>query len=119
MAAVAEVQRAGKLRFDRNAWEVAVNDRALAPNTDATWEALAPIDVREVLPAISAPTLVLHRIGDAIPIEGARYIAERIPAAQLVELAGADHWWWVGDYEPVLNAIGEATLSLAKADQGY
>ncbi|MBZ5575961.1 MAG: hypothetical protein LAP40_05315 [Acidobacteriia bacterium] len=38
-----EPEFAGQLRFDRNSWEVVVNDRALAPNTDATWTALAPV----------------------------------------------------------------------------
>lgn len=33
----------GKLRFDPKAWEVVVNDRALAPNTEATWKALEPV----------------------------------------------------------------------------
>jgi len=33
----------GKLRFDRRAWEVAVNDRALAPNTEATWASIEPL----------------------------------------------------------------------------
>ena len=37
-----EPEFAGKLRFDRNAWEVVVNDRMLAPNTEATWKALEP-----------------------------------------------------------------------------
>jgi hypothetical protein len=46
-----EPEFAGQLHFDRNAWEVAVNDRALAPNTDATWEALAP-PIREVFDSI-------------------------------------------------------------------
>jgi hypothetical protein len=32
----------GKLRFDRNALEVFVNDRLLAPNTDETWHVLRP-----------------------------------------------------------------------------
>jgi hypothetical protein len=32
----------GKLKFDRNAIEVFVNDRLLAPNTDETWHALKP-----------------------------------------------------------------------------
>jgi hypothetical protein len=32
----------GKLKFDRNAIEVFVNDRLLAPNDDATWRALRP-----------------------------------------------------------------------------
>ena len=33
---------AGQLRFDRQQWEVVVNDRALAPNTDTTWKSLSP-----------------------------------------------------------------------------
>ena len=50
------------------------------------------IDVREALPAISVPTLVLHRTGDVIaPIAGARYIAEHIPDARFIELPGDDH----------------------------
>lgn len=32
----------GKLKFDRNALEVFVNDRLLAPNNDETWQALQP-----------------------------------------------------------------------------
>ena len=32
----------GKLRFDRSAIEVFVNDRLLAPNNDETWQALRP-----------------------------------------------------------------------------
>jgi hypothetical protein len=38
-----EPEFAGNLAFDRNAWEVSVNDRALAPNTAGTWKALAPV----------------------------------------------------------------------------
>ena len=42
----------------------------------------AEIDVRDVLPAISVPTLVLHRKRRLVwPVEGARYIAEHIPGA--------------------------------------
>src|SRR5579871_2313402 len=37
-----EPEFAGKLHFDRNAWEVVVNDRLLAPNTESTWKALEP-----------------------------------------------------------------------------
>ncbi|HLK48327.1 MAG TPA: hypothetical protein VKT49_09345 [Bryobacteraceae bacterium] len=38
-----EPEFAGKLHFDRNGWEVAVNDRGLAPNTEATWASLEPV----------------------------------------------------------------------------
>ena len=70
-----------------------------------------PIDVRSVLPAIRVPTLVLHRTGDLdVKIDEARYIAERIPGAKLVELPGADHLPWVGDQDGVLVEI-EAFLT--------
>jgi class 3 adenylate cyclase len=49
------------------------------------------IDVRAVLPAISAPTLVLHTVENRnVPIEHGRYLAQHIPNARLVELPGAD-----------------------------
>jgi class 3 adenylate cyclase len=50
------------------------------------------VDIRSVLSSISAPTLVIHRSGDYItPIEGARYTAEHIANASLVELPGDFH----------------------------
>lgn len=54
------------------------------------------IDVRHTLPAIRVPTLVINRADDddSVP-EEARYIAGHIPAAELVELPGVDHGWWV------------------------
>jgi pimeloyl-ACP methyl ester carboxylesterase/class 3 adenylate cyclase len=56
----------------------------------------ADIDVRHVLPAIAVPTLILHRVDDEdTVVGGARYMAAKMPGAELVELAGADHGWWV------------------------
>src|SRR5438128_1502770 len=50
------------------------------------------IDIRHVLPAVRVPTLVLHGSDDQIvPIEVARYIAERIPSARVAEIPGAGH----------------------------
>jgi pimeloyl-ACP methyl ester carboxylesterase len=66
------------------------------------------IDVRDILPAIRVPTLVMHRTGDRrIDIGGGRYLAERIPNARFVELEGVDHLVWVGDSEAVAEEIGE------------
>jgi pimeloyl-ACP methyl ester carboxylesterase len=49
------------------------------------------LDVRDVLPAIRAPTLVMYRTVPPIPLEqNARYLAEHIPTARLVQLPGAD-----------------------------
>jgi class 3 adenylate cyclase len=52
----------------------------------------AETDVRHVLPAITVPTLVLHRAGDPLaPIALGRDLAAHIPGAQLVELPGDYH----------------------------
>ena len=60
------------------------------------------IDVRDVLSAIRVPTLILHRVGDEdTVIDIAHYMAERIPAAELVELEGIDHGWWVNPLQIV------------------
>ncbi|MGH9194863.1 MAG: adenylate/guanylate cyclase domain-containing protein [Acidimicrobiia bacterium] len=66
------------------------------------------IDVTSVLPSIRVPTLLLYRLDDRdVKIEEGRYIASKIPAAKLVELAGADHFFWAGDPEPLLQEIEE------------
>jgi len=65
-------------------------------------------DVRHVLPAIHAPTLVLQRTGDQITtVPGARYIADRVAGARYVELPGVDHFPWIGDYDAVLDEVQE------------
>ncbi len=63
-------------------------------------------DVRSVLPAISVPTLILHRSDDTvIDVRASRYMAEHIPGARLVELPGRDHWPWIGDRDAALGEI--------------
>jgi class 3 adenylate cyclase len=58
----------------------------------AIFRGLRAIDVRAVLPAISAPTLVLHTVENRlVSIEHGRYLAQHIPNARLVELPGADN----------------------------
>ena len=66
------------------------------------------IDVRDVLPAIRVPTLVLHRTGDRdVNVEEGRYIAGRIPGAKFVELPGADHVFWARSADEVADEIEE------------
>jgi len=56
------------------------------------------INIENILPSISVPTLVLHRTEDpTVSIEAGRFLAEHIPDAKLVELEGPDHLWWLGD----------------------
>jgi pimeloyl-ACP methyl ester carboxylesterase len=64
------------------------------------------IDIRDVLPTVRTPTLIIHRTGDILPIESARFMARKIPGARLVELRGQDHAFFV-DSEPILAATRE------------
>ena len=81
----------------------AISPRVLRPMTAANVE----LDIRAILPAIRVPTLLLHRTGDMLPIEGARYMAERIPGARLIEMEGDDHWPWMSDPEEVCGHVEE------------
>jgi class 3 adenylate cyclase/alpha-beta hydrolase superfamily lysophospholipase len=66
------------------------------------------IDIRDVLPTIRVPTLVLHRAGDRdIDPAVSRYVAERIPGARYLELPGDDGIIFVGDTEPLHRAVEE------------
>ena len=72
----------------------------------AFFRMVAELDVREILPAVRVPTLVLHRAGNRyIRVEHGRYLADRIPAARYVELPGEDHFPFYGDTEAVVSEI--------------
>jgi class 3 adenylate cyclase len=63
------------------------------------------IDVRPALGTISAPTLVLHRRGDVVPISHGRLLATCISDARLIELPGSDHAFFTQDSERILGEI--------------
>ncbi len=66
------------------------------------------IDIRHVLPTVRVPTLVVHRSGDlCLKIEEGRFLAENIPGAKFVELAGIDHLPFVGAQDEILDEIEE------------
>lgn len=65
-------------------------------------------DLRDLLPSVQAPTLVIHRADDAmIPIEHGRELAAAIDGARFVELEGQDNSMIGGDTEAVLDEIEE------------
>jgi class 3 adenylate cyclase len=65
-------------------------------------------DVRDVLPLISVPTLVIaHRDVHLLPPPFGRYIAEHVPGARYVELPGVDNLVWAGDQDPLVAEIQE------------
>jgi class 3 adenylate cyclase len=92
---------------------------AASPGMAHSLLALYPqIDIRAVLGTIGVPTLVLHRRDDRmINIEMGRYLAERIPGAKLVELDGADHLFWVGEADAILDEIEEFLTGLRRGPE--
>lgn len=97
------------------AWWAGVLRAASSPGAIAqVIAALRDIDVRKFLPRISVPTLIMHRRGDrAVRIDAGRQMADAIPAAKFVELAGSDHWFWAGERNEVLENI-EAFVATRK-----
>jgi class 3 adenylate cyclase len=59
-------------------------------------ESLLGLDANQRLVEITAPTLVMNVTGDRLihPATG-RFLADKIPGARLVELAGEDDFFWV------------------------
>ncbi len=63
-------------------------------------------DTRGVVSSVRVPTLVVHRAGDRnCKVENARYAAQQITGARLVELPGDDHLPWVGDSDAIVSEI--------------
>ena len=77
-------------RFERSACTRKMAAEIMARNLE--------IDVRHMLSSITVPTLITHVTGDPIvPVEAARYLADHIPGARLVEIEGSFHGSWQGD----------------------
>ena len=71
-------------------------------------QAGADLDVRDLLPEVGVPALVIHRTDDRlIDVRHSRYAADRIPGARYVELAGEDHLMTVGDTAAILDEVEE------------
>jgi pimeloyl-ACP methyl ester carboxylesterase/class 3 adenylate cyclase len=64
------------------------------------------VDVRDVLPVIHVPTLVIHRDDDAIVLERqARYVADQIEDAIYVHFPGRDHLPFIGDADAIADEV--------------
>ena len=80
----------------------------------ALTEMNAEIDIRNVLPSVRVPSLVLHRSGDrCLLVEEGRYLAAHIAGAEFVELPGDDHLPFAGDQDAILSEI-ERFLTLRR-----
>jgi class 3 adenylate cyclase len=89
-------------------WDLAGNRAASPSMARAATRVVINSDVRDTLPRIAAPTLILHRADVGfIPVGHGRYLAEHIAGSRYVELAGADTLYWVGDTAEMLEEIEE------------
>jgi class 3 adenylate cyclase len=89
-------------------WDMAGNRAASPSMARAMINIIRQSDVRDTLPRITAPTLILHRDSpDFSPIAHGHYLAEHIAGSHFVELPGEDTLYWVGDTAPLLAEIEE------------
>ena len=71
---------------------------------EAFFDTVGEIDIRQALGGIQAPTLLVHGTEAApYPVEGSRYMAERISGARLLELSGASALPWGADLGRALD----------------
>jgi pimeloyl-ACP methyl ester carboxylesterase/DNA-binding CsgD family transcriptional regulator len=99
--------RTAQARFERASASPAMA-RALV-------ESVLLTDVEPLLPRISVPTLVLHRMEDVVPVEEGRFIASRVASSRFRELPGVDHRPWIGDSQAVISEIEQFMAPLAPA----
>jgi class 3 adenylate cyclase len=90
-------------------WAGRLERLAASPSTiRRIFKLIGEFDVRDVLPSIRVPALVMHRGGDSfIKVEHSRYIAAKIPGARYVELEGDENMFSLGDWEALIGEIEE------------
>ncbi len=112
-ASAPDIDRQSKLALAA-AWRQSASPR----DVEALERMNMEIDVRHVLPAISAPTLVMNRVGEhPVNVEGSRYLAEHITGARHVQFPGVDHMIASGDTEPVLKEIEQFLAAAWEMDE--
>ena len=66
------------------------------------------VDVRQLLPLVKTPTLVLHRTDETwLRVEGSRYVVSQIPARSSSSCPGLDDYIWEQDAVAVVDEIEE------------
>jgi class 3 adenylate cyclase len=92
----------------RQWWQRAGNRGASPATAQAMASTRFQSDLRPVLPAVQAPTLVIHRKDNrALLVGHGRYLAEHIPGARYAELPGDEHLPYVGDSDAIVAEIEE------------
>jgi class 3 adenylate cyclase len=97
-------------------WYGRVERNAASPGTAlGKMRAISELDVRHVLPSVTAPTLVVHNRDNAfIRVGHGRYLAEHVEGARLLERDSPDHWP-IGDAD-LIGAIEEFVVGSRSDD---
>jgi class 3 adenylate cyclase len=91
------------------AWWARASARGASPaSARAIIGMLSLSDVRDRLPEVRVPTLVIHRTDSLfVPVGLGRYLGDHIPGARYVELPGADHAPWTDGADEIIDEIEE------------
>ncbi len=74
----------------------------------ALFQMFLELDVRDVVPSVHVPALVLHHSGDRlVNVRHGRWLAEQMPNARMVEFEGEDHGFWHEGMEEWLGEVQE------------
>ncbi len=87
----------------------------------ALFQMFLDLDVRDVVPSVHAPALILHRSRDPlVNVRHGRWLAEHMPNARMVEFEGEDHGFWYESAEEWLGEVQEfltGARAVADADR--
>ena len=80
------------------------------------WGLTSTFDVRDSAPLVRCPVLLLHVVGDRLyPVSHGRWLRERIPNAQLLELEGSDHFYFHENADAIAAAIEEFIVGTSRS----
>lgn len=98
---------AGDVRFRE--WWARYQRLGSSPGTVIEFRRLLEdLDVRDVLAAIQIPTLIVHRAENwLVPVALGRYLSDHLPNAKYLEVPGIDYFPFIGEVDPILDAIEE------------
>jgi class 3 adenylate cyclase len=91
----------------RSWWDRAGSLAATPSMANALLNQLFDHDFRPLLGQVQVPTLVLCRTGQIAGVADARYFAENLAGARLVEVPGRDFLYWTDDTSVFLDEIEE------------
>jgi pimeloyl-ACP methyl ester carboxylesterase len=100
------------------AWLASYMRKSASPGAAVALERMnREINATHALPSIHVPTLVIAKDGDIdFPIDQVRDMASQIAGAKFVELAGREHWVWVGDPDAIVDEVQRFVVALGEVE---